>query len=646
MKRFKSLPPALIILSAFALPLLYSLKMSTGVFRADLYCIWITGSVCYAASVGLRSPVNHIGPVFSIAGAQSYFLAAIGKCSGSLSALAILFLVYTLTLLFWNRCADENAVSAVLLLFAWVGIVSYIRIAVRRILFSNTSQENESGFLTAMLVVLIPVFLCQLVAGYIQFLEQGNAGMSVRGYLFNSGSFANFLICTIPFWFARCVGKEPGNKWRILLFILFIAGILLLFLTVARAAIAGISGALIWVWFARRPGRKRSLWVPAVLVVPLLLAAILFRFKEDSASGRLTIYRVTLNIIGDNLVTGTGPGRFATVYNLYQEAYFKNLPALSSEQLSTGSTPEKTGEVLLRQQMLADNTQEAFNVVLQVLAEYGLIGGLLAILITRVFFIRLMTLLQTGVKLKWVVAGSSGCLVAVLISSLFSNPFHVSPVLFLMAIHVGLIVSFFPGQQISAGQIRKLPGINWSRLVMVLFSVLLLLMSCRRFVAEWRWFRALELARYNGFEAADLLYRQVYYELRHNSRFLFNYGAEASIAGKHQLAVHVLEEAAYGCSYSNLFFYLGNSYEALGDFETAEKNYLRCIFTVPSRIVPKYRLVQLYKRWGKTEQAEFWIKQALVFPLKLPSALGEEILKELQGFQEPGKADREQKQKK
>lgn len=148
-----------------------------------------------------------------------------------------------------------------------------------------------------------------------------------------------------------------------------------------------------------------------LLILPVALLG-LYKLKPASASGRLAIYTISLNIIIDHPLTGIGPNRFPAVYNNYQSEYFK------------------TQQTTLQRQLLADNTFENFNSILQILVEYGIAGFIILLLILYQF----LKGQRGGTKIhdkQWQRVGSAGCIASIIVCSLFSNPFHVTPVLFL-----------------------------------------------------------------------------------------------------------------------------------------------------------------------------------------------------------------------
>jgi hypothetical protein len=101
--------------------------------------------------------------------------------------------------------------------------------------------------------------------------------------------------------------------------------------------------------------------VLAVMLVITLAAGTLalYHYKKDSADGRILIWKVTSNIIKDYPLLGIGQDMFKAHYMDYQAGYFRN---------HTNSKYET----------VADDNQYAFNEPLNVWAENGLVGLLLA----------------------------------------------------------------------------------------------------------------------------------------------------------------------------------------------------------------------------------------------------------------------------
>jgi tetratricopeptide (TPR) repeat protein len=315
--------------------------------------------------------------------------------------------------------------------------------------------------------------------------------------------------------------------------------------------------------------------------------------------------------VKDHPIFGVGPNRFAAVYNNYQSEYFKK-----------GSSSVTT-------KLLADNTFEAFNSIIQILVEYGIIGLLFLIWFAYRLVRNLLTHKETANK-EWLRIGSIGCIASVFISSLFSNPFHLTPVLLIFIYHLSVVL---PKPQPQ----HPFPFPSW-RNYFVLFFVVLFGSSVCYFASmhhnsESKWYRASELAQNDDFTEAKKLYEEAYPVLRFNGDFLFNYGAEAFLAHDYTLSIKLLERSKKYSSASNIFIYLGNNYTEVKQFTLAEKNYLHAIYMIPSHIYPKYQLIKLYKKWDKLDQAKYWINEAMQFPVKVKSQLSDAIIKELKTWQ-------------
>jgi tetratricopeptide (TPR) repeat protein len=276
--------------------------------------------------------------------------------------------------------------------------------------------------------------------------------------------------------------------------------------------------------------------------------------------------------------------------------------------------------------MLADNTFEAFNFILQILAEYGLIG-----------FSILVWLIYQLVR-EWIVRkekftkpiseiGSFGCIIALMISGLFSNPFHLTPVLFLLCYHLALI---YPNTKYSHNEPVQFFLAPFA--VAIIFSILVFGYMFNQFVGELNWSKASNQAVYESFRSAQPAYEKIHRFLNHNGDFLFNYGAEASLASEYQLAVKLLENSKNFYSSTNLYVYLGDAYMGMNQFELAEKNYLKAIWMAPSHVIPKYRLIQLYKKHGNNDKARYWALKTLSFPVKVKSLLIDDLFRDIENY--------------
>jgi len=556
------------------IPYFYSLRLEKNIFRIDFYLIWVAGCACWLYNLFFFSIFFNRLSITLLAG-----------CS------------YVLILCFTNEVTDEKSIYALITLICFIGITFFL-------------QQNKGPKFSQIIVLAIClVYVFQLLIGFSQAIRYDFESLKIKGLLFNSGFYANYLASLAPLVLGLALSKKifKGYIHLVALTVFSIAVVILLF-TVARSAMLGVAIGSIFVlcYQIKKIGytHRLFLFIICLFLVPLLII-FLYKMKPESAKGRLTVYRVSANIIGDNLLTGVGPNRFAAVYNVYQSEY------LRKEQ------------VPIQNQLLADNTLEAFNSIVQVFVEYGVIG----LIILIVFIYQLIKEQKKEEDIKeerWLRIGSIGCLISIFVCSLFSNPFHITPMLLILAFHLAMIL---PSRKVDISFKKRKRLIP--RLIAIFFAMFVSHYAFVHYRAEAEWEKASELAKYYTFANATKEYEKAFPTLKNDGDFLFNYGAEASLAGNYDLAITLLEEAKKYNSFSNLFLYLGDAYSGVNQFILAEKNYLQAIYITPSRIFPKFQLIQLYKKWNKLELAKTWGIKTLEYPVKIKSPMAEDLLNEI-----------------
>ncbi|HKO80953.1 MAG TPA: O-antigen ligase family protein, partial [Chitinophagaceae bacterium] len=344
--------------------------MTTGVFKTDFYLIWSTGCLCWLYNA-LYFPTG---------------LNRLGKVS-------VVACVYVLLLCFLRSFPDENSIYAVITLVCLVGIVCYLQIV-----FAS------KYYLIVTLAVLVAYFV-QTYIGYLQAFENNAESLSIKGALYNSGIFANYLAGLIPLFLFGSMNKRELKLYiRIVFLSVFIAAIVLLSLTMARAALIGSALGCLFVMFSftRKSIIKRIAFVFITSIPIFIFAGIkLYKLKPASALGRLTIYKVSINVIKDYPLLGVGPNRFSAVYNNYQASYFKNK------------------HTSVETQLLANDILEAYNSLTQILVEYGMIGILFLICFAYLLIKRVGTQREVDSYLL-LRKGHIGCIISIIISSFFS----------------------------------------------------------------------------------------------------------------------------------------------------------------------------------------------------------------------------------
>ncbi|UCE66966.1 MAG: O-antigen ligase family protein [Candidatus Zixiibacteriota bacterium] len=151
--------------------------------------------------------------------------------------------------------------------------------------------------------------------------------MKPAGIFTNANVFGIMMIFAAPFWIAAAV-------WSKNTILRIIAGILALILSVSiiltnsRSAIVGLLFSVIF-YFAVAKKLKYFLSIIAILSV-ILLSSPLFRIVtsvglrvERAGTGRVEIWKDTLELIKQNAIFGVGAGNFPEAYRPYFESAFE-----------------------------------------------------------------------------------------------------------------------------------------------------------------------------------------------------------------------------------------------------------------------------------------------------------------------------------
>lgn len=102
-----------------------------------------------------------------------------------------------------------------------------------------------------------------------------------------------------------------------------------------------------------------------------------------------------------------------------------------------------------------------------------------------------------------------------------------------------------------------------------------------------------------------------------------------ALRGRYRESVEVLEKAARKSSMPNIFLILGNNYKKIGETDAAKMAYLNAVYSVPSRLYPKYLLVQLLMESSNKAEAYRWAKDILATKEKVPTTAAKDIKDEM-----------------
>ena len=475
------------------------------------------------------------------------------------------------------------------------------------------AMANNEQLRRIFLNVLLVIVLIEAILGLMQlygFARSYHTVFKITGTLFNPGPYSCFVVVGIPIALGFASDKTISRWEQWLGWVTSAIAIIVLVATMSRAAwIAAIAGSVPVLWeyhFSKfkfpvlysklsESAFKRIIVIMSICLLIVFLIGIYY-IKKDSADGRLVIWGASIEAIKKRPFFGAGYGRFSTVYGDAQATWFLS---------------DKVNEA---QKLVADSPDYAFNEYMQITIELGIAGlALFLWLVGSTLFTRNTSFLTLRASL---------C--AFLVFSFFSYPFSVLP---LAIIFIFLIA-------LSAPSSRKL-SIRlpiWLRIVVVAICLTATIYSAYNILpkrAAYRSWKTLQLlSDTNAYSRTAEEYKMFYPLLKHEKKFLFEYGQCLAKAEQHKKSNLMFEE--YLCHGSNPMAYncMGNNYKKMGEFEKAESMYIRASQIVPNRHYPLYLLMKLYLEIEQTEKTISVANVLIEKPVKIQSPAIQEMQEE------------------
>ena len=401
---------------------------------------------------------------------------------------------------------------------------------------------------------------------------------ALTGTFLNPGPYSAILSMGLVM---SCQAKKP--YWIPLIFAILLPA------TWSRAALLSAAVCLAIIYWEQW---KRWRWW--VATGALCIAAVFYFLKQGSADGRSIIYLVSLLNIYHSPIWGSGIGSF---FHQYAEGL-----ALFCQQHPTFNV--ESTDVLM----------SAFNELLYVGVEQGLVGLAFAIVLIILLFLQL--------KEKGKALGIG--LLSLLISSMFSYPLEQLPyqILFVVIAAYGAT---------NKGYTETAPIRNsFSRRFLIpigTFGGILLLSG---FAHHHITIRAKADSNYwttAGIKHSALI--NAHYEilplLRGNQFFLFDFGKTLSENGRYTDSNAVLRLGTLICNDPMFYVIQGNNYLQMNLYQKAEQAYQKAFDIMPNRIYPLYRLMLLYEKKGDITKEKEMAQRVISFKEKVVSPATKEM---------------------
>lgn len=381
------------------------------------------------------------------------------------------------------------------------------------------------------------------------------------------------------------LGLQKNNK-PVLLF----GGIayVLLYLLQSRAAVISCSAGLLMLVhkkYQHQPMGKRLFRI-AVLCVSIGLLCYSLAIKQASTQGKWLIWANCVALFTQNWKTGVGAGQFNSSYNHIQAEYFSQQDLLLSKEA-----------------MLAADGYFPFNEWLFVAIEFG-IGGLVLVLLFTAY---VLYCCYTQMNSKWEVA----LLLAILLNCLFSYALHDLPILLLTALLIGRVI---PLRAALILQTEK-----WYRLLLGAVAGALLFFCVRTFRQERTFIEAQRLAEIGQTNKSVELSNKIASQLVRDAAFNHFYMKLLFDTDRLEaLEQWFVQSHVFHCSVQ-IHRRMAQTFEELGDAAKAEAHYLTGLHIKPSLLQSRVELMEFFSRRNDTAKANYWARQTISFPIKIPS---------------------------
>jgi O-antigen ligase len=392
--------------------------------------------------------------------------------------------------------------------------------------------------------------------------------------------------------------------------------------------------------------RRISLLVSLVVLL-FIIGAGLYHLKKGSADGRLLIWKVSTEMIKDKPLFGHGYDGFKKHYMDYQAKYFQR-------------NPES------KEAMVAGDTNYAFNELIQLTVENGIIGILpFFAIIFFVIFGKVKTLrsgeseekpVHSNDRLSLLLNSASveqndseidlihisrAVILSILVFGLFSYPLQILPIKICLTVALALTarlisrkvyINFLIPIRLNRSLQFTLKSIVSIGFLGLLWIAIIQIKLVETAYSNWK--NAFNLYNMGLYDDCLANYEEAYPILKTNGDFLTNYGKALSMAEKHAEAVDILILASKYYPNTIVYTALGDCYKKLGQTSNAEQAYLHAWHMNPSRLYPKYLLAKLYDETGQKTKAIEVAKELLEKDIKIESTAIEEIRDEMEKLTE------------
>lgn len=438
-------------------------------------------------------------------------------------------------------------------------------------------------------IVLVSILILSAI-GYMQLwqlLPSNHSHFYITGAYGNPTIFAGMLclLISVPvsilFYFKK--GKLSGFIYYLSISVCLFA-LPALWLTHCRSAWIAFLSVICYAVYHRFSLSFR--WSVSVCVVAFLLVCWLYQLKPASVNGRILIWKVTAQMIKEKPLLGFGPHGFTANYMLFQSEYLK----------TKGTIHDK---------LLADNNHYVYNEPLRCMVEYGIIGLLLYFyLIYVIFSFKEKDAFEISVKAVWI---------AGIVWGFFSYPDQSFPILVILTVALAII-----SNRQKKSVIRSF--YCWYDILRGSVLVVIMAQSCC-LIKMYRYERKLyDIARQSANrqpEETVVELSQLELAMRNEKIYWTYYCYILDKLQRDTILLNKIYHWEYLYPSTHTYILKGDAFSRIGKLKEAECAYQTAYYMAPSRQKARYKLVLLYQKQGRMEEAVHLTKELLTEKVKV-----------------------------
>lgn len=428
--------------------------------------------------------------------------------------------------------------------------------------------------------------------GYIAF------GPTVISTMGHANAFGGFLAIIFPF--ALHNFRSSTNAGVKVIHAMIVGAILwALVLTLSRGAWLALVGALVIFNFPKIENLRQryfATWHRRIIAMLILVSGVvlslsfMYKMNPDSAVGRLFIWRITWNMFAEHPVSGIGYDRYNVEYLNYQARFY-----------------DDPGNSIHFDR--AANLKQADNEYLQILAETGVVGLLLFIVLLSLLYTSVFRILKATkhkTKNEGAIITLATSVTVVIIHSLVDNPLRNLPTQIVFYFALGMIglLAKERGLLSLQGNFRFSFSNNWALLIVGLGLLAYNTYDVAIKGKAYRhWQNAQKLVAHGDWYDGIAEYEKAHRVLDKAGELKFHLGAAYAYTDQPEKAVPLIQNSQKNFNDKNIYIVLGSAHFQMGQFEEAEKSFRLALRMYPKLLLPRLWLAEMYLKLDRRNDA-------------------------------------------